>query len=164
MSVVFFIADYNNPDDASVLVDLLDDYAQDAMGGGEPLSAFTRDNLAEALRNTPGAFSVIGTLDGRPVALANCFQTLSTFACQPLINIHDLMVTGDVRGQGISQGLLAYIESHARNMRCCKVTLEVLEGNSVARSAYTKFGFEPYTLDEHTGSALFMQKSLIAAG
>lgn len=160
MSVVFYIADYTKPVDAVTVVDLLDAYARDPLGGGEPLSAFTRDNLAEAMNETPGAFSVIGELDGKPVALANCFQSLSTFACQPLINIHDLAVIADVRGQGISQGLLAFIEAHARQSRCCKVTLEVLSGNVAALAAYTKFGFEPFKMDDTYGSAVFLQKNL----
>lgn len=160
MSVVFYIADYASPEDARTVVELLDIYARDSMGGGEPLSDFTRDNLAEALSDIPGAFSVIGTLDGKPVALANCFQSFSTFACRPLINIHDLMVTNEVRGQGVSQGLLAYIEAHARQSRCCKVTLEVLEGNTAARASYAKFGFKPFMMDDATGAALFLEKKL----
>jgi len=158
MSVVFYVADYAKPEDAAKVVDLLDAYARDPLGGGEPLSTFTRDNLAQALSEVPGAFSIIGELDGTPVALANCFQGFSTFSCQPLINIHDLAVVSDVRGQGISQGLLAYIEAHARQNRCCKVTLEVLSRNEPALAAYTKFGFEPYQMGDEYGTAMFLQK------
>ncbi len=161
MSIFFIIADYDNADHGSAIVSLLDDYASDPMGGGEPLSEFTRDNLVATLATTPGAFSVLGFQDDQPVALANCFQTLSTFACKPLINIHDLMVANSCRGQGLSQQLLAFIEAEARNGRCCKITLEVLEGNPSAQKAYEKFGFAAYTLGDDTGRALFMQKSLM---
>jgi len=40
------------------------------------------------------------------------------------------------------------------------VTLEVLSGNTAAKNAYEKFGFEAYTLDDKTGGALFMHKKL----
>jgi len=160
MALTFYIADYTNAEDAAKVVDLLDAYAHDPMGGGEPLSDYVRDNLAKAMHETPGAFSVIGELDGKPVALANCFHGLSTFACKPLVNIHDLAVVGDVRGQGVSQGLLAAVEAHARKSRCCKVTLEVLTGNTPALAAYKKFGFVPYKMDDEYGEAVFLHKSI----
>lgn len=157
----FFIADYDDARHAQAVLELLDAYARDPMGGGEALSDFARDNLIAALAATPGAFSVLGLQEEQPVALANCFRSLSTFACRPLINIHDLMVLESARGQGISQQLLSFIEAHAIASRCCKVTLEVLEGNRVARQAYERFGFAPYTLGDEAGHALFMQKSLL---
>ncbi len=160
MSTHFLIADYENLQHGDAIVGLLDSYAKDPMGGKQPLSDFTKDNLVATLARTPNAFSVLGYRGDSPVALANCFRSLSTFACRPLINIHDLVVSGKVRGQGISQLLLSFIEREARESRCCKVTLEVLQGNGVAKSAYEKFGFHPYSLDDATGHALFMQKTL----
>ena len=50
-------ADYANPVHASALVDLLDAYAQDLMGGGEPLSAFAKEKQI-----TSGAARTIGTV------------------------------------------------------------------------------------------------------
>jgi hypothetical protein len=40
------------------------------------------------------------------------------------------------------------------------MTLEVLTGNSLARHAYLKAGFEDYALDPAMGSASLMQKWL----
>ena len=160
MTADFIIADYANKQQARAVVDLLDNYANDPMGGGEPLDAKVRESLAGKLANFPGAFSVLGTLDSEYVALANCFTGFSTFAAKPLINIHDLAVVASARGQGLSQKLLAFVEAEANKRGCCKVTLEVLAGNSAARSAYEKFGFEPYSLDDETGDALMMQKKL----
>ncbi len=163
MPLEIFHADYSNTEHALAVVRLLDGYAQDPMGGESALSEFTRDNLISALSETPGAFSVLGTVDGEFIALANCFRSFSTFACQPLINIHDLYVSADARGKGVGQAMLSYVESEARAQRCCKVTLEVLEGNKVAFNAYKKFGFVPYSLDEKTGHALLLQKSVSSA-
>ena len=97
----------------------------------------------------------------QPVALANCFTSVSTFACLPLINIHDLVVLSDFRSKGVGQAMLAFVEAHARDLGCCKITLEVLSGNDHARRAYERFGFAAYSLDENTGQALFFHKPLI---
>jgi GNAT superfamily N-acetyltransferase len=156
----FVIADYNNPEHARILIALVDEYASEPMGGGEPLPEFAKQNLAKELAKVPGAFSIFGFQEERAIALANCLPSFSTFACKPLINIHDLMVSQSVRGQGISQQLLTAVESEATKRGCCKITLEVLQGNSGARAAYAKFGFKDYRLDETTGHALFMQKSI----
>ncbi len=160
MSPNYIIADYANPEHAKVLVELLDSYAQDPMGGGEPLSVQVRDTLVSRLAKFPGAFTVLCQLDSQYVALANCLTGFSSFAAMPLINIHDLAVSESARGQGLSQGLLAFVESEAQRRGCCKVTLEVLENNSVAISAYKKFGFLPYSLDAAAGDALLMQKKM----
>ena len=52
------------------------------------------------------------------------------------------------------------IEQHAREIGCCKVTLEVLEGNHPAKKAYSQAGFAAYELDPEAGQALFWQKKL----
>lgn len=158
--VEFSLARWDNVDDCSAVVQLLDAYARDPMGGGTPLSEHAREHLPQAMAATPGAFSVIGRIQGRPVALANCFMTLSTFACKPLVNIHDLAVVADARGGGVGQKLLSFVEDEARRRDCCKVTLEVLTGNTRARRSYERFGFTAYTLDESTGHAVFLQKPL----
>ena len=154
------LADFTDAEDANTVVQLLEGYALDPMGGAEPLSQYAKDNLARVMRETPGAFSVIGFVGADPVALANCFTGLSTFACKPLINLHDLVVTPGYRGQGVGQSMLAFVEAEARRRDCCKVTLEVLSGNQRARQAYERFGFIDYSLDDSTGHALLMQKYL----
>jgi ribosomal protein S18 acetylase RimI-like enzyme len=78
----------------------------------------------------------------------------------PLVNIHDIVVLPKYRGRGISQFLLQEVEAIAREKGCCKLTLEVLEGNKVAQKAYTRFGFRDYVLDPSAGKALFWQKML----
>ena len=160
MAANYFIADYAKPEHAQAVVNLLDAYANDPMGGGEPLAAEVKHSLVESLANFPGAFSVLCQMDNEFVGLANCFTGFSTFACKPLINIHDLAVVPSARGKGLSQGLLAFVDSEAKSRGCCKVTLEVLEGNTIAVSAYKKFGYEPYALDESAGNGLLMQKKL----
>ena len=62
----------------------------------------------------------------------------------------------------MGKALLSALEQRGRAMGCCKITLEVLEGNAVAQGLYRKQGYEGYALDEHTGRALFWQKKLAA--
>ena len=153
-------ADYGDPLHRELIPDLLDAYARDPMGGGEPLREEVKANLAGELRKLPHALSLLGFCDGRPAGLMNAFFAFSTFRCKPLLNIHDLIVLPAFRGLGLSQSLLAAAESIARDKGCCKLTLEVLSGNEVAMGAYRKFGFSGYELDPKAGQALFLQKVL----
>ncbi len=60
----------------------------------------------------------------------------------------------------LSPELLEKVEELAHEKGCCKITLEVIEGNEVAKSAYLKFGFAEYELDPALGHALFWQKRI----
>ena len=160
MEIEIIPADYRNPQHARDLVELLDSYASDIMGGGKALSDYTRQNLAPKLAELPHAFSLLAYADGKAVAFTNCFESFSTFACRKIINIHDIAVLPEYRGHQISQKLLQCVEVIATGRGCCKLTLEVLEGNEVARNAYQKFGFASYELDPTTGRALFLEKKI----
>jgi ribosomal protein S18 acetylase RimI-like enzyme len=162
MSIEIIKADYLSARHGAAITQLLDGYAADPMGGGAPLSDYVKQNLVNELSKLPHAFSVIAYVDGAPAGLVNCFEGFSTFSCQPLINIHDVVVSPDFRGRGISQRMLAEVEVIARAKNCCKITLEVLSNNEVAKSAYRKFGFNDYELDPEAGTALFWQKKLEA--
>lgn len=158
--VLVLQASYTNPVHAQALGTVLNHYAEDVMGGGESLSMDTREQLASELAKRPHAFSVLAFIAGEPVGLVNCFEGFSTFACRPLVNIHDVVVLSSHRGLGISQKMLAKVEEIARQRGCCKLTLEVLEGNEVAKAAYKKQGFDGYQLDPQMGRAMFWQKAL----
>ena len=154
------LVDYHNRVDATHLVNALSAYAKDPMGGGKELSEHAKINLAQELSKMPHAFSMLMFSNGKLAGLANCFEGFSTFACRRLVNIHDFVILPGFRGKQLSQKLLAAVEAEATRRHCCKLTLEVLEGNEVARNAYRKFGFESYQLDPATGKALFMEKVL----
>jgi GNAT superfamily N-acetyltransferase len=108
----------------------------------------------------PGFHGALAWLDGRAVGLIDCFAGFSTFAARPLLNIHDIVVHADVRGRGIGQALLSWAEERARQLGCCKLTLEVLSNNMRAMASYEQAGFAPYVLDPAAGHALLMQKYL----
>lgn len=160
MTIEVVKADYSNEQHSKDIPFLLNQYAMDPMGGGEPLSGATYANLVSSLARLPHAFSLLVYVNGSPAGLANCFEAFSTFACKPLINIHDLCVSPEFRGLGLSQLLLEKVEEIALARGCCKITLEVLGNNEVAKSAYRKFGFAGYQLDPEAGHALFWQKDL----
>lgn len=158
MNIEVIVADYANAKHAEDLVHLLNNYAMDPMGGEEALPQSVQETLASELAKIPNAFSVLCYVDDKPAGLVNCFAGFSTFKCKPLVNIHDVTVVKDFRGLGISQRMLAKVEQIAKERGCCKLTLEVLEGNKVARNAYLKLGFDGYELDPAMGRALFWQK------
>ncbi len=153
-------ADYANPAHAAALVSLLDAYAQDPMGGGQALSAFAKTNLVQALAARPQAFSVLAFDRDRSVGLVNCIEGFSTFACRPLVNVHDVAVLPGYRGQRIAEQMLAVAETIARERGACKLTLEVLAGNVGAIRLYERVGFAGYQLDPAMGQARFLQKLL----
>ena len=117
----------------AALLGLLDAYARDPAGGGEGLSAFAKTHLADALRQRPTLFSVLAfdrSQQMLPVGLVNCVEGFSTFACKPLVNVHDVVVLASHRGLRIGVLMLLEVErllpasgvpanSH---WRCCRVT------------------------------------------
>mmetsp|Transcript_3138 Transcript_3138/g.7150 ORF Transcript_3138/g.7150 Transcript_3138/m.7150 type:complete len:213 (-) Transcript_3138:165-803(-) len=190
--------DYADEVQGRLLVELLDGYAKDPLGGSEPLREDVKRHLPSRLAQIPHAFSFIayhcndsndssgsGGNDDRggdsphhhehgppghepepePAGLINCFEGFSTFAARPLVNIHDVFVLREFRGNGISQALLRAVEDEALRRNCCKVTLECLSKNEVAIMAYRKSGFASYELGDPTvnGVAIFMEKKLVSS-
>jgi len=160
MSVKVVRLDLSDLAQAAVWLDLLDHYASDPMGGGDGLSDYAKLNLVRTMREVAGFHGALAWLDGQAVGLIDCFAGFSTFAARPLLNVHDIVVRQDMRGQGIGQALLAWAEERARQLGCCKLTLEVLSNNTRAMASYQQAGFAPYVLDPAAGHALLMQKIL----
>ncbi len=153
-------ANYADPAHAQAVVSLLDAYAQDPAGGGAALSAFVKANLVSELAKRAQAFSVLAFDGDAPVGLVNCIEGFSTFACKPLVNVHDVVVLASHRGQRVGEQMLALAEQIALQRGACKLTLEVLSGNLSAMKLYQRIGFGAYQLDPAIGSAQFLQKWL----
>jgi len=154
--------DFSNPEHGRQTLAMLNEYASGPMGGNSPLPAYAQQNLIAELARRPTAHALLARVDGQPAGVAIYLEGFSTFACRPLINLHDLGVSPRFQGQGVGKQLLHALEERARQMGCCKITLEVLEGNAVAQGLYRKSGFEGYALDDTTGRAMFWQKKLVA--
>ena len=160
MSCTVLPVDLDDRVHADAVLGLLDHYARDPMGGGQGLSAHVRATLIGRLREIPHFYGALAFDGDRAVGLIHCFFGFSTFAAEPLLNIHDLVVHAAVRGRGIGRALLAHAEEVARETGCCKLTLEVLSNNAAALATYDRAGFRPYRLDPRAGQALFLQKKL----
>ena len=153
-------ANLADPRHAEAVLSLLDEYAADPMGGGEPLSEYARNNLVSELAARASIRIVLAFEGDDPAGIALCIEGFSTFSCRPLVNIHDLAVSSKYRGRCIGRELIAQVERIARATGCCKITLEVLEGNAPAQSLYRSCGFAGYQLDPELGRAMFLQRLL----
>ena len=151
-------ADYGRASDAAAIVGLLNAYACDPAGGGEPLSDFVKANLVRELAARPQAYSVLAFDGAQPVGLVNCIEGFSSFKCKPLVNVHDVAVLASHRGRGIAEAMLAEAERIAVARGAVKMTLEVLSGNAPAVKLYRRIGYEGYQLDPAMGTAQFFQK------
>ncbi|NMM37301.1 MAG: GNAT family N-acetyltransferase [Glaciimonas sp.] len=148
------------PKHADALVALMSDYSLDPMGGGHALSEHVKTSLAAELHRRDTAHAILAFVDGVPAGLIVCFEGFSTFSCKPLLNIHDVIVTQRHRGNGVCTRMLQQVEAIALKLGCCKLTLEILEGNHPAQAAYLASGFASYELDPKMGKAMFWQKKL----
>lgn len=153
-------ADLTRAEHAQAYLALMSHYASDPMGGSKDLCDFAKKNLVQELLKRNDVFIILVFKDKQPAALLTAIEGFSTFSCKPLFNIHDVIVFKDFRGQGITNLLFCEIEKIAKSRDCCKITLEVLEGNEIAKNAYLKQGFSGYQLDPEFGNAIFWTKPL----
>ncbi len=135
------LADLDAAADRDAVLHLLDTYARGPMGLGEPLPEPTRRRTIAGLKSHPTSAVYLAAVGDRPVGLAVCFVGFSTFAGRPLLNVHDLIVEPDYRRRGIGRKLLEQIEADAQRRGCCKLTLEVRQDNTPAKSLYRRHGF-----------------------
>ena len=159
MQVEIVEAELSDPAHSTGLLAVLDSYASDPMGGGQPIDSAARERLIPALRGHPTTLVLLAMTEGRAVGAAVCFLGFSTFQARTLLNIHDLAVMPEWRSRGLGRALLAAAEERARDRGCCRLTLEVLEKNDRARALYSRFGFSDYAADG-TGPTHFLVKPL----
>ncbi|UCG09107.1 MAG: GNAT family N-acetyltransferase [Desulfobacterales bacterium] len=153
-------ADLNRMEHQQAVVALIDAYARDPMGNGRPLAQEVRRALIPGLQQHPTTVIFLAYQADTAIGIALCFRGFSTFAARPLINIHDLAVLPAYRGQGVGRRLIEQVERKARNLGCCKLTLEVQENNHRARQVYEAMGFAQTQYVEAAGSSLFLSKPL----
>jgi len=141
-AIVIEQADYAVAEDATAVVELLQDYALHPMGNGAPLPEASLETLITRLMQLPGAFSLIARRQGQPIGLVNCLTSFSTFRGALRINIHDLFVRDRWQGGGVGHALLEAVWQEAVRRKACAVTLEVRHDNAPACRLYSRFGFE----------------------
>ena len=148
--------------DAAAILRLVDAYARDPRGGGQPLPQEVRERLVPGLAAHPTSRVWLAFEGNAAVGVCIGFIGYSTFNARPLLNIHDIAVLPGQRGRGIGHALLAAAEADARAEGCCKLTLEVQEDNLPARRVYERFGFRDVRYGD-SGPTRFLGKPLPAA-
>ena len=160
MSIRIVEADLSLAEHQEAVLAMVDAYSRDAMGNGKPLDQDVRTRLIPGLRRHPTTLIFLAFDGIQPIGAAVCFIGFSSFAAKPIINIHDFVVLPASRGKGIGRRLLEAVEAKARELGCCKLTLEVMDKNHHAIRMYQAAGFERYSLQEEAGVAIFMSKPL----
>jgi ribosomal protein S18 acetylase RimI-like enzyme len=160
MSIRIVEADLTLPEHQEAVLAMVDAYSRDAMGNGKPLDQDVRTRLIPGLRRHPTTLIFLAFDGVQPIGAAVCFIGFSSFAAKPNINIHDFVVLPASRGNGIGRRLLEAVEAKARELGCCKLTLEVMDKNHQAIRMYQAAGFERYSLQGEAGAAIFMSKPL----
>jgi ribosomal protein S18 acetylase RimI-like enzyme len=153
-------ADLDSPQHQEAIVSLINAYARDPMGDGRDLPAEVRKRLIPGLRQHPTTLVFLAFDGERPAGIAVCFLGFSTFVARPLINIHDLAVVPEYRGQGVGRLLLERVEAKGRELGCCKLTLEVRDDNHRAQRLYQKAGFGATSTEHGAVRNWFLQKGL----
>ncbi|MDG4592242.1 MAG: GNAT family N-acetyltransferase [Defluviicoccus sp.] len=153
-------ADLSNALHQTAIVEMIDVFSKDQLGRGQELAADVRNRLVAGLRAHPTTLVLLAYVGNIIAGVAICFGGFSTFSAKPLLNIHDLIVEPDYRGRGVGKALLAAAEDHARQRGCCKLTLEVLDNNAVALSAYTAAGYVRFALRDGGGEMVFLSKTI----
>ena len=146
--------DFDDANTVRQYLTMLDAYALDPMGAEQPLSDEVRSRLVNDLRKMPGAYCLLARHDDTPIGFATCFTGYSTFRARPLLNIHDIAVLREWRGQSVGRRLLVEIAELGKQLDCCRITLEVRTDNPRARTLYESNGFVP------APCSLFMEKTL----
>ena len=123
---------------------LIDEYRQDPMGGSlPPMSDELARMLILQLCNHPMCLILLAMLGSEFTGMIISFVNISSFRAKPLLNVHDLIVKKDFRKQGIGRQLLLKAGEHARQLGCCRLTLEVRTDNKDAQRLYKSIGFGP---------------------
>jgi len=160
VSIRSVLANLNDPMHQDAVVMLIDAYSRDDYGDGKPLDPDVKARLIQGLQQHPTTEIVLAFANETPAGIAVCFRGFSTFSARPLLNIHDFMVVPAYRGCGVAKLVLDAVETRARQLGCCKLTLEVLDRNERALRTYKSAGFIRYALQEGTGEAIFLTKAL----
>lgn len=134
-------ADLDDPEHAAAIVDLLDGYARDPMGGEQPLPDEVKATLVAGLRETPAARIWLARDADAYVGIVVAFANYSTFAAKPRWNVHDVAVSAAARGKGVGRALLERVIADATDAGASAVSLEVRQDNAPARHLYASLGF-----------------------
>ncbi|HRI44107.1 MAG TPA: GNAT family N-acetyltransferase [Fimbriimonadaceae bacterium] len=134
-------ADLTQEADRDAVVAMTQAYARDPQGLGSEIETDIAGRLPGFLAAHPAALLFLACDGDQAVGIATCALSFSTFKARPILNIHDLSVRSDRRGEGIARRLFEAVEAEARSLNCCRISLEVGATNEHARNVYAAWGF-----------------------
>lgn len=134
-------ADLREPGDREAVVAMTQAYACDPQGRGAEIEPEIARRLPDFLAIHPAAIVLLAFDGDVPVGIATCALSFSTFQARSILNIHDLAVHPERRGQGIARLLLDGVLAEAYALDCCRLSLEVGAGNERARDIYAAWDF-----------------------
>lgn len=134
-------SDLSSRKDQEALIELINAYLKGEMGEGRVLTTDAEAKLISGLIGQANAIIFFAEYGSRIIGLAACFLGFSTFFAKKLINIHDLIVLPEYRRRKVAEKIISFVEKKARDMDCCKLTLEVRADNIKAMGLYKKTGF-----------------------
>jgi ribosomal protein S18 acetylase RimI-like enzyme len=129
--------DRHSQEDITGLSALFQEYAAEVKPDMSP-------RIAHELSELPYFRGFMVFNEGQPLAFCVCFETYSTYRSKNVWNLHDVMVSKTARGLGLSRQLLEFVLSSAKTSNVAKVTLEVENGNNVAKALYESLGFKDF--------------------
>ncbi len=154
------LADLEVPQQADAFLEVLDAYARDPMGSSAPLPDEVRQHLVPGLLAHPTSRVWLAWEGEQAIGVLVGFLGFSTFKAKPILNVHDLAIVPERRGQRLGERLLEAAEAHARSLGCCKLTLEVQEHNKRARALYKRVGFGHFSPGVEQNPTAFLEKPL----
>lgn len=153
-------AKLDNAKHAEATVQLLDEFAQEPLGIGRPLSEDVKRALIPGLRAQSHRVVLLAFLGEEAIGVLVGFRVFSTFQARPVVNIHDFYVRRAHRGLGIGRAMLQLVETRARKLGCARITLEVREDNDRALRLYDSEGFDGQRSKDGRPRTLFLEKTL----
>ena len=134
--------DYENPKHTNAVKLLLNAYIADEMGDGMVLDEKTGDSLIKKLDSHERAIVLLAKDGDEFIGLLTAFENIATFKAKPMINVHDIIVLKEYRGNGAGRRLMNAVVVEAKKRECARITLEVREDNAVARNLYKSMDFK----------------------
>ncbi|MCI0538919.1 MAG: GNAT family N-acetyltransferase [Verrucomicrobiales bacterium] len=123
--------------DIEKLVRLVDAHRHTLVGGRDaPLEQEIKDKLLSELPRYSNAIAFVAE---RPAELAGVVfgsYALYIFSGKPCANVQLLFVRPEFQRRGLGRKLMLAFEEKARELGCCKITLEVREVNDPAKGLY----------------------------
>ncbi|MFC1481525.1 ribosomal protein S18-alanine N-acetyltransferase [Candidatus Neomarinimicrobiota bacterium] len=95
-----------------------------------------REAFEEEIENQELGIGVVAEVDGIIVGF------FTGLAVAGELQLHNIAVHPDYRGQGIARALMATVDQYGKERNCDRVLLEVRKDNEIANRLYLSLGYE----------------------